>query len=94
MNAGKKSRLLTPRFKYSKYGSSGPYAAQAVCRVVGCIMVARSCRYGAGEVHVVAALIGGVLAQEAIKFMTCQFQPLQNTFLYCGVNGTSMHFEL
>lgn len=42
------------------------------------------CRYGAGEVHVVAALIGGIAAQEVIKLATHQYIPLDNTLIFDG----------
>jgi len=51
-------------------------------------------RYGAGEIHAVAAFIGGVVAQEATKLITHQFQPLENTFLYNALDGSSLTFNL
>ena len=44
-------------------------------------------RYGAGELHAVSALVGGVAAQEAVKVVTRQYVPLNNTFVYNGVAG-------
>lgn len=40
------------------------------------------CRYGGREIHSVAAFIGGVAAQEAIKLVTHQFLPINNTLIY------------
>jgi hypothetical protein len=43
---------------------------------------------GAGkEVHSVSALVGGVAAQEAVKLVTHQYKPLDNTYVYNGVAG-------
>lgn len=47
-------------------------------------------RFGAGELHVVAAIMGGIAAQEAIKLLTCQFLPLKGTLIYNGMSGTSL----
>eukprot|EP00708_Paratrimastix_pyriformis_P002426 GAFH01001172.1.p2 GENE.GAFH01001172.1~~GAFH01001172.1.p2 ORF type:complete len:567 (-),score=221.72 GAFH01001172.1:134-1834(-) len=51
-------------------------------------------RTGAGELHAVAALLGGVAGQEAFKLVARQFTPLENTFLYNGLFATSCRVEL
>ena len=51
-------------------------------------------RYGGSEIHPVAAFVGGVLAQEATKMITHQFQLLQSTFVYNGLCGSSERFNL
>lgn len=51
-------------------------------------------RYGAGELHAVAALIAGVASQEAVKLIARQFIPLNNTFVYNGINGTAATMAL
>jgi NEDD8-activating enzyme E1 regulatory subunit len=51
-------------------------------------------RYGGSEIHPVAAFVGGVLAQEATKMITHQFQLLQSTFVYNGLCGSSERFDL
>ena len=48
------------------------------------------CRCGAGEIHTVAAVIGGVLAEEAIKLITEQFVPLKGTLIYNGIRSTTL----
>lgn len=48
------------------------------------------CRYGAGEIHSVAAFIGGIAAQEVIKIITHQFVPLNNTFIYNAATSSSV----
>jgi amyloid beta precursor protein binding protein 1 len=52
------------------------------------------CRYGAAELHSVAAFLGGAAAQEAIKIITHQFVPFNNTYIYNGITATSATFQL
>ncbi|KAK2143283.1 hypothetical protein LSH36_857g00105 [Paralvinella palmiformis] len=52
------------------------------------------CRYGACELHSVAAYIGGAAAQEVIKVITSQFVPINNTYIYNGMKQTSLTVEL
>lgn len=52
------------------------------------------CRYGAAEVHSVAAYIGGCAAQEVIKLLTGQYVPINNTHIYSSINATSATFTL
>uniref|UniRef100_A0A7N8WK87 NEDD8-activating enzyme E1 regulatory subunit n=1 Tax=Mastacembelus armatus TaxID=205130 RepID=A0A7N8WK87_9TELE len=52
------------------------------------------CRYGAAEPHTVAAFLGGSAAQEAIKIVTHQFVPFNNTFIYNAMSQTSATFQL
>ena len=53
-----------------------------------------SCRYGAAELHSVAAYMGGVAAQEVIKVLTQQFVPVNNTFIYNAMKQTSVTLEM
>jgi len=39
-------------------------------------------------------VLGGVAAQEAIKAVTRQYVPLNNTFLFNGSNGVTAVYEL
>ena len=48
------------------------------------------CRYGGGEVHSVAAFVGGVAAQEVIKIITHQFVPLNNTWIYNAATSSTL----
>lgn len=41
-----------------------------------------------------AALIGGLAAQEAIKLITHQYIPIYNTCIFNGITSTSSVFEL
>ncbi|XP_071547570.1 NEDD8-activating enzyme E1 regulatory subunit [Panulirus ornatus] len=52
------------------------------------------CRYGAAEVHSVAAYIGGCTAQEVIKIITGQYVPVNNTHIYNAITATSGTFML
>uniref|UniRef100_A0AAR2LKR2 NEDD8-activating enzyme E1 regulatory subunit n=1 Tax=Pygocentrus nattereri TaxID=42514 RepID=A0AAR2LKR2_PYGNA len=52
------------------------------------------CRYGAAEPHTVASFLGGAAAQEAIKLITHQFVPFNNTFIYNAMAQTSTTFQL
>jgi NEDD8-activating enzyme E1 regulatory subunit len=42
-------------------------------------------RYGQAEIHTIASLIGGVASQEAVKIITGQYVPLNNTYVYNGI---------
>ena len=57
-------------------------------------LVAEVCRFGAGELHCVAAIMGGIAAQEAIKLLTRQFVPLSGLLLYNAMASTSSVFRL
>jgi amyloid beta precursor protein binding protein 1 len=57
-------------------------------------LIFEMCRYGASELHTVAAIVGGVGAQELIKLVTAQFVPMNNTYIYNGINGTGLVVEL
>jgi amyloid beta precursor protein binding protein 1 len=51
-------------------------------------------RLGGAELHVVAAIMGGMAAQEAIKLITQQFVPFKGTLIYNAINSTASVFEL
>lgn len=55
--------------------------------------VAEVCRFGAAELHCVAAIVGGIAAQEVIKLLTAQFVPLRGALIYNAMAGTSTVFE-
>ncbi len=44
-------------------------------------------RFGASQLHSVAAVLGGIASQEAIKLMSRQFTPADNTIVYNGIAG-------
>lgn len=53
-------------------------------------VVTEMVRYGAGELQCVAAVVGGMASQEAIKMLTRQFVPLHGTLLYNAVSSTTL----
>ena len=42
-------------------------------------------RYGGCELHTVSGIVGGLASQEAVKLLTHQFVPVDNTFVYNGI---------
>ena len=63
-------------------------------KMLTCTVFIRRCRYGSLEPHSIASFVGGTAAQEVIKVITGQFVPFNNTFIYNGMNQTSMTIEL
>jgi len=51
-------------------------------------------RWFAAEVHAVAAVVGGVAAQEAVKLITKQYVPINNTYVFNGVASVGGVYEL
>eukprot|EP00668_Euglena_longa_P040753 GGOE01053649.1.p3 GENE.GGOE01053649.1~~GGOE01053649.1.p3 ORF type:complete len:324 (-),score=106.45 GGOE01053649.1:191-1162(-) len=51
-------------------------------------------RYGAAELHTVDAMLGGLASQEAIKLLTHQRVPINNTTIFNGVSCTISTLEL
>ena len=56
---------------------------------VGDDLVSEMCRFGAAELHCVAAVMGGIASQEAIKLITKQFVPLPATLVYNAMASTT-----
>ena len=52
------------------------------------------CRFGAADLHSVAAYIGGVASQEVIKVITRQYVPINNTYIYNAASSTSNVAEM
>ncbi|GBG92527.1 hypothetical protein CBR_g55862 [Chara braunii] len=52
-------------------------------------LISEICRFGPSELHATAAVIGGIVAQEAIKLLTKQFVPLAGTLIYNGMSSTT-----
>lgn len=46
-------------------------------------------RYDEAEVHNVAAVVGGVASQEAVKLITGQYVPFDDTYVYNGIASTA-----
>lgn len=52
-------------------------------------VVAEVCRAGASDLPQIAALLGGLVAQEAIKLITRQYIPLNGTCIFDGIHSTT-----
>lgn len=52
-------------------------------------LINEMCRFGASELHAVAAFIGGIASQEVIKLITKQFVPMVGTFIFNGIDQKS-----
>lgn len=57
-------------------------------------LINEMCRFGAAELHAVAAFIGGVASQEVIKLITKQFVPMCGTFIFNGIDHKSQLLTL
>lgn len=57
-------------------------------------LINEMCRFGAAELHAVAAFIGGIASQEVIKLITRQFVPLSGTFIFNGIDHKSQLLSL
>ena len=51
-------------------------------------------RAGGGELHNVSSLTGGMVAQEAIKIITRQYVPVDNTCVFDGITSKTEVFKL
>mmetsp|Transcript_1601 Transcript_1601/g.1884 ORF Transcript_1601/g.1884 Transcript_1601/m.1884 type:complete len:539 (-) Transcript_1601:553-2169(-) len=51
-------------------------------------------RFGAAELHNIAALMGGIASQEIVKLLTRQYTPLNNTYIYNGITCSGAVYEL
>jgi len=50
-------------------------------------------RYGAAELHNIASIVGGTVAQEVIKLVTGQWVALNNSWIFSGLNSSSIQFH-
>ena len=57
-------------------------------------LVAEFCRFGAAEIHCVAAILGGIAAQEVIKLLTQQFVPMAGLLVWDAMHSTSTVLKL
>lgn len=51
-------------------------------------------RFGAGELHTISSIIGGIAAQEAVKIITQQYVPFNNTYIYNGIASCGAAYNL
>ena len=52
------------------------------------------CRMGKGFVPPVVSIIGSIASQEIIKLITYQFETVNNTVIYDGINVTLSKFKI
>ncbi len=51
-------------------------------------------RYGGCELQNISALVGGIASQEAVKIITHQYVPLNNTYIYNGIASCGATYAL
>ena len=51
-------------------------------------------RVGFSEFHSLAAIMGGIAAQEVIKLITKQFIPVDNVFIYNSISNTTSSLKV
>ncbi|TKY66972.1 NEDD8-activating enzyme E1 regulatory subunit [Spatholobus suberectus] len=57
-------------------------------------LINEMCRFGAAELHAVAALVGGIASQEVIKLTTRQFVPMSGAYIFNGIDHKSQLLSL
>jgi len=72
------------------HGGAGMGSIPAVSEEVMQEMV----RSGGREIHVVAAMMGSLASQEAIKLVVEQYIPVEGVVVYCGITNTSQCLPL
>ncbi|KAF8053560.1 hypothetical protein N665_1398s0002 [Sinapis alba] len=81
------SRLITMAMSLiSEMGCDGYELPEELCNEM--------CRFGAAELHAVAAFVGGIASQEVIKLITKQFVPMLGTFVFNGIDHNSQSLTL
>jgi len=56
--------------------------------------MAEMCRFGGAELHNIASLLGGIVAQEAVKLITRQFVPVYSGFVFNAITSTTTTFDV
>jgi amyloid beta precursor protein binding protein 1 len=51
-------------------------------------------RFGASELHTIAAILGGVASQDALKIIIGQYCPFADTFVFNGVLSVCGTYDL
>lgn len=51
------------------------------------------CRCGGSELHTIASIMGAIAAQEVIKIVTHKWVPMNNSFLYNGMNSAGARWD-
>jgi NEDD8-activating enzyme E1 regulatory subunit len=75
------------------YGSSSMHSDRTTGYIRETILE-ELCRYGASELHSIAAFIGGCCAQEAIKLITHQYVPIEHVLMYNGIRQSTSSLQL
>ena len=57
-------------------------------------MLCEIVRSGGEELHCIAAILGAMASQEAVKLLTCQLVPVSGTLIYDGINCTSTVLDI
>ncbi|KAK2855692.1 hypothetical protein FQN49_004938 [Arthroderma sp. PD_2] len=83
------SKLLT---NLGLDGSAGESESDIKTQIESAVSEVRRAR--SGELHNISAMAGGCVAQEALKVLTRQYVPLDNTFLLDGVKSRGEMFRL
>jgi amyloid beta precursor protein binding protein 1 len=94
-----------PGFQCSESACAGEAAllAEEAKQVVECYKAEITCdpktleevvRYGGCELHVTSSVLGGIASQEAVKLITKQYAPLNNTLIYDGLHGKMQTLEV
>lgn len=58
------------------------------------LLIFHRSRAGGAELHNIASLAGGLIAQEVIKAITKQYIPVDNTCLFDGVKSSTSVLKL
>lgn len=51
-------------------------------------------RYANAEIHTIASIVGGVASQEAVKLITGQYIPINNTYIFNGIASVGGVYEV
>jgi amyloid beta precursor protein binding protein 1 len=51
-------------------------------------------RYGDCKLHMIAGQMGGIASQEAVKLLTKQFVPINNTLVLNGLTGEAAVYQI
>lgn len=85
------SRIISKLLSYVQHTDETGLSQETRSRV---FKVAKELlRAGGGELHNIAALTGGLVAQEALKVLTRQYVPLDNTFVFNGIESKGEMFR-
>ena len=67
---------------------------ESICKPAEAGVLEELLRYKDSELHSISALVAGVASQEAVKVVTKQYSPINNTFLFTGVTSQAVVLNL